>query len=87
MSPGFADTNVGETVEPCPLRKKTWIEIELVGEDGKPVPRAQYRIMLPDGSMREGTLDEQGVARAEFSPPGTCLVSFPELDSEAWKGA
>jgi len=42
--------------------KKSWIEIELVDEDGKPVPGEAYRITLPDGTtIDEGTLDDKGL--------------------------
>jgi hypothetical protein len=75
----------GEVVQECPLRKKkTWIEIELVGEDDKPIPGVPYRILLVDGSTVEGALDETGSARVDDIDPGTCVVTFPELDEEAW---
>ncbi len=61
-----------------------WIEIRLVGEDDGPVPGERYLVELPDGSRREGTLDAQGAARIEGIPAGTCRVSFPELDRDAW---
>jgi hypothetical protein len=80
----------GDVVVPCPLAKqnkpKTWIAIQLVGEDGKPIPNVAYRIVLTDGSTREGNLDEEGSARVDGIDPGTCVVTFPELDQEAWQG-
>src|SRR5664279_5165176 len=45
--------------------KKSWIEIELVGEDDKPIPGEKYKITLPDGSVDQGTLDQNGLARVE----------------------
>jgi type VI secretion system secreted protein VgrG len=69
-------------------QKKSWIEIELVDEDKKPVPGEKYRITLPDGStLAEGTLDEKGRARVDGIDPGTCKVTFPDLDKDAWKPA
>jgi hypothetical protein len=44
-----------------------------------------YRITLPDGSVAEGTLDENGFARVEGIVPGTCQITFPSLDKEAWE--
>ena|SRR5437762_2520293 len=66
-------------------QKKSWIEIELVDEKNKPVPGVTYRITTPDEAVAEGTLDEKGFARLEGLEPGTCKVSFPDLDSEAWE--
>jgi hypothetical protein len=63
----------------------TWIEIKLIGEDDKPIPGEAYRVELVDGSVREGRLDESGFARIDQIDPGTCMVTFPALDEEAWK--
>ena len=60
-----------------------WIEIELVGEDDKPYPNEKYKVVLPDGSEKEGNLDKNGWARVEGNPAGECKVTFPELDKEA----
>ncbi len=65
----------------------SWIEIELVDEAGKPVPGEKYSIKLPDGRTESGTLDGKGFARVAPIDPGTCDVSFPDLDKDAWKKA
>lgn len=62
----------------------TWIEIELIGEDDKPIPWEKYRIKLPDGTVRDGALNDQGFARVDGIDPGTCEVTFPALDKAAW---
>jgi type VI secretion system secreted protein VgrG len=68
--------------------KKSWIEIELVDEEDNPVPGEVYRITLPDGeTVAEGTLDDKGLARVEGIEPGTCQITFPELDQDAWEKA
>ena len=66
------------------LRLRTWIEIQLIGDDDKPVPFAKYAVALPGGAIKNGTLDENGKARVEGIPAGTCKVSFPELDEDVW---
>jgi hypothetical protein len=67
-------------------KKKSWIEIELVDKKGKPVPGEPYRVTLPDGeTVAEGTLDEKGHARVEGIEPGSCKVTFPRLEKQAWK--
>ena len=67
-------------------KKKSWIEIELVDQDKQPVPGEPYRITLPDGeTVAEGTLDEKGFARVDGIDSGTCKITFPNLDKDAWK--
>ena len=69
-------------------KKKSWIEIEMVDEEKNPVPGEKYKITLPDGgTVAEGTLDDKGFARVEGIEPGTCKITFPNLDSEAWEKA
>lgn len=66
--------------------KKSWIEIKLIDEAGNPVPGERYRITLPDGkTLAEGTLDQKGFARVSNIDPGTCKITFPNLDKDAWK--
>lgn len=66
-------------------QKHSWIEIVLVDEADNPVTGEGYRITLPDDSVAEGTLDEKGFARVDGIEPGTCQVSFPNLDKEVWE--
>ena len=66
-------------------KKPSWIEIELVDKKGKPVPGEPYRVTLPDGeTVAEGTLDEKGFARVDGIEPGTCKITFPKLEKQAW---
>jgi hypothetical protein len=74
--------DAGRPAETC--GQSTWIQIQLIGEDDKPIPSAKYRVELPDGSIREGTLDQEGIAGFDGLSPGDCKVSFPELDQDAW---
>jgi len=63
-----------------------WIEIKLVDQEGKPVPGEAYKVTLPDGTtVADGTLDEKGHARVDNIDPGSCKVTFPNLDQEAWE--
>ncbi len=66
--------------------KTHWIEIKLVDEDGDPVPGEPYKITLPDGTtIADGTLDDKGFARVDNIDPGTCQITFTNLDRDAWK--
>jgi hypothetical protein len=64
-----------------------WIAIELVDEDGKPVPNVDYRIKCDDGRVRTGTTNADGKARVEGLHDGNCAVSFPHLHGPDWKKA
>ena len=64
-----------------------WIEIELLDEDGFPIPGEKYEVKLPDGRIATGTLDENGLARVEGFEDGACQVCFPDLDKETWQRA
>jgi hypothetical protein len=80
----------GVVVKPAPgtAQPKTltsWIEIELVDEDGKPVADEEYRVLAPDGGEHVGRLGSSGRARVGDIPAGTCKVSFPGLDADAWR--
>jgi hypothetical protein len=72
-----------QTKEP----EKTWVEILLLDDTGKPVPGQKYRIKTPDGVLHEGTLDDTGKARVGDLDPGSCDISFPEIDGGEWKPA
>jgi hypothetical protein len=66
---------------------RSWIEIELLDESDRPVPGVRFRAVLADGSVREGTLNAQGLARLDDVEPGTCDLSFPDLDGREWEAA
>jgi hypothetical protein len=62
-----------------------WIEIELTGEDGRPIPHEAYNIVTPDGKRFSGRLDSNGRARVDaIAVAGDCQVSFTALDEGAW---
>ncbi len=66
------------------LRLRSWIAIQLIGEDDEPIPNERYAVMLAGGTIVSGTLDAEGMARVENIPSGVCGVSFPDLDKDAW---
>jgi len=49
------------------------------------MPGEKYRIKLPNGKLIDGTLDARGEARMDGIDPGTCEVSFPDIDANEWQ--
>jgi len=72
---------------PEPAKELTYVAIEMVDEDGKPVSGVRYRITLPGGVVREGRLGATGYARLDGVDPGSCKISFPDLDGSSWSKA
>jgi hypothetical protein len=86
----FSNHPVGSAVGSCPGKAfdqpKHWIEISLVGEDDSPIPYEDYKVVLPDGTVVNGCLDQSGFARLQqIASSGECQISFPKLDQDAWK--
>ncbi len=71
-----------QMVMPC---KPTWIEVRLVDKQKRPLRGEKYRIRLPDASLVEGTLDDEGKVRLEGIVAGQCQVCFPEIDGREWR--
>lgn len=67
--------------------EKTWVEVRLIDQNGKPVPNAKYRLKITDGSVREGSLDDDGRVRVNGIDPGSCTVWFPDYDGKEWRPA
>ncbi len=65
-----------DTIEP-----NDWIEIELLDETGEPVARAEYVVLLSNGSEIKGKLDENGYAKVNNIIGGNCKVTFPEYEN------
>lgn len=65
----------------CSLRSgllecKDEIEIKLKDDAGNAIPNKKYKLFLPSGEVREGTLDSSGYAKETQVPPGYVKVSF-----------
>lgn len=69
-----------------PPAQKEWIILELVDANDQPMKGERFRVTLPDGTVREGTLDDRGRACLEQIPvAGDCQITFPDLDGAAWE--
>jgi len=62
---------------------KDWLEITLTGKDGKPAAGEKYRLRLPNGEIREGSLDGSGHAKIDKVYPSQCQVEFPNMPDVA----
>lgn len=77
----------GSAIAKLVVPSVTWIEVKLVADDGAAVPNEDYVITTADGRQIRGKTDANGVGRAEGIVPGSCQVSFPNLDKDAWEAA
>ena len=59
----------------------------MVGADDRPISGERYEVVLPGGERKTGTTDAAGKARFSGIDPGSCTVSFPDLDEDAWNAA
>ncbi|BDC47938.1 hypothetical protein F183_A02540 [Bryobacterales bacterium F-183] len=64
--------------------EKSWVDIQLLDEEGEPVAGERYVLKLTDGSIREGTLGTDGRVRVNGIDPGNCVVTFPDLHTKEW---
>ena len=91
MSPSPA----GGCVQPCGSpppptttvapQKKHFVAFQMVDQEGKPAAGESYRLTLPDGTIHEGTLNKKGRDRVNGIDPGTCKITFPNLDKDSWE--
>jgi type VI secretion system secreted protein VgrG len=83
----FGTAPVSGTVTPCPKAKPShWLEIELLDDAGQPVGGEEFKVVLPDGEVIRGFLDDKGSERiAPVTDAGNCRVSFPAIDGRDWK--
>jgi hypothetical protein len=79
------DEEQKEAIGPHSEEEKTWIKIQLLDDLDRPAAGKRYKIELPDGTVREGTLDSMGQARETGIDHGNCKISFPDLDAAAWR--
>ncbi len=62
-----------------------WIGIELLDDNGEPLAGERYVVQLPDGTkVARGYTDKEGKAEIKGIDPGSCQVTFPDLDGMTW---
>lgn len=63
---------------------QNWIEIRVIDNDNRPLAGEDYSVELPNGEIRSGKLDSNGLARIEAAVSGVCTVLFPNIDEDEW---
>jgi len=84
--PSGAAESPGEQVKSARV-VKTWVEMEVVDDDGRPMAGRGYVCMLPDGTLQTGTLDRGGRVRFEGIDPGNCAFSLTDFHAADWDWA
>lgn len=67
--------------------KRGWIEVCLLDMSGKPVCGEEVEVVDPEDAAHYTSTNDKGVARVEGIAEGSCKVTFPRLDGEAWEPA
>ncbi len=65
----------------------SWLDIELVDQNGKPVPYEPYEVTDSEDRKKRGTLDRNGYAHVTGVAAGPCQVTFPRRDYSVWQKA
>jgi type VI secretion system secreted protein VgrG len=71
--------------EPAEEKETSWVEIEMVDEEGQPWRGELYEITRADGRVIRGKLNDKGQARIGLPKKENAQVSFPKLDQDAWE--
>jgi hypothetical protein len=66
------------------LRLRTFIEVQLIGEDQQPITGVNVEITLTGGKVIKKQIGDEGFVRIDGIAAGTCKIYFPDLDQEAW---
>ncbi len=81
------DVPAGGPIEAVKGRRfrTSWIEVEVVDEEGRPVVGEAVDIIGPEGEPLHGITGADGVAHILVPKPGDCGITFPNLDGFAWE--
>ena len=72
---------------PPPATGPSWVEVEVVDRDGKPMPRQKVRVTDAEGTVRLGFSDDRGIVRIDGMAKGPCKVTLPDLDQSSWEAS
>ncbi len=66
-------------------QKTTWVEIEVVDADGKPLRYQKVRVTDAAGTPHVAYSDASGIVRIEGMAAGSCKITMPDLDQSSWE--
>jgi hypothetical protein len=64
-----------------PIQEAAWLTVLLQDATGQPLADEPYRLVLSDGSVREGVTDSEGLLDLDDLEPGACTLTWPDLDA------
>lgn len=63
-----------------------WIGVRLYDDNGLPLAGERYNIVMPDGThVARGVTNERGEVEVRGIDPGSCQITFPDLDGLTWE--
>lgn len=65
--------------------KKSWIEVEVVDDEGQPVSGQPVALVGPKGEKLSGITGADGVAHILVPEQGMCEITLSSLDAFAWE--
>jgi len=79
--PGIQPRNDDPLLEPVPQQALTWVGVEVVDADepARSFVGSQFRLRLPDGTMRTGALGDAGSVRVDDLEPGRCAFDLTDV--------
>lgn len=78
---GAAGPEAGTTDTPDTPIEPDEIEVHVLGADGEAVDGIRYELTMPDGSVRSGVADVNGVIKLTgLTQRGQCTLRFPTID-------
>ncbi len=84
FGPATPPPTQGSRTPPTPA-KRSWIEVEVVDDGGKPLRGERVQIKDAEGKTRELFTDEKGIVRMDDIAPGSADITMPHLDQDLWK--
>ncbi len=70
---------------PTPATGTAWVEVEVVDNDGKPLPYQKVRVIDGGGTPRIAFSDSKGIARVDGMAKGECKITLADLDKSSWE--